>query len=1449
MELVANFELSNDSSLDALFEINASGTTWGSIDGNIENQTDLKGALDTLSSQIDGNHSEITTINNTLQTYGDIVTYDAANFATSAQGVLADTALQPNDNITELNNNAGYIDSSALNGYATENWVQGQIGNGALTIQRNGSAIGTFTANATQATTVNITVPTQASDIGALPDTTTIGNGATTILVNSTSVGTITANQTTSNTVSIHVPTTATEIGALPSDTTIEDLTTSAQQAALNSGATSVNISAIATNTSAISAINGKIPNDATTANQLTTEAFVNSSIATNTANFIGTFNSVAELEAYSGTLTNNDYAFVETTDSAGNTLYDRYKWNGTEWLFEYELNNSSFTAEQWAAINSGITTSGVSAIAANTSAIQGKQDALIAGTNIQLNGNTISATDTTYSAGANISIVNGTISATSTSYTLPAATTSSLGGIKVGNNLSISADGTLDSTGAIWGAITGDIDNQIDLQNTLNKKQGALIAGRDLQIVDSTTKTVSGSNYAVITDAKANSLTSVVLKGGCTQTGTPTPTSPADIVCNNGVLGFQNGQIYINGTTEKIEILGKNLFNKNASGNESGWYGYGSQIVGEPLRSKNASSNYNTSAPIRVYPNVTYTASNESGSSPSYLFLDKNMNYVDGFTNGNDTTKTFTVPNNNSIYYMRMPYPIANADICQLERGVNVTSYEPYTVIASATAANLLSVDTNYTDTQSVIDGTITRKVGIKVLDGTEDWYYDSSGNRFYVIILSKADSVLDLFSTHYQAARTTSTNNAINLSSSGTTLYIKDERFTTVATFQQFLREEYQNGTPVIILYPLASETTETVTGQTMANVEGYNDFGITQGSIDSLDFNISYTSRDVINYVGGSPVYSTSDTAEDTAEKVVSIPEITELKVGQMLIIQPSITSTVANSSIKLNNFPAYPMKYNGSAITTSTDSTVWNQNFPSLWVFDGSYWIFAGHGVDTNTTYSNMSVSEGTTGTATTSRVMRADYLKQIIQGTALTNLSTSTTAAVTATDTILDGVGKLQAQINGITVPTATSALTNDSGYITPEQLVAGTDIKITRLPDQYNELEYIQSDGACKIDLGIISNGNDTVIQKFQKVGTDTGNIQCWFGSIENTTPRFGIGVNAHSFFAGFNITGIMGAYDNNTHIIEIYKNGTDFMRSIDGVASSYSPANQNQPTINSYLFARHGSSSDVYDGNGTKIYYHRQWRTDGTPLLNLVPAERKADGILGFYNLVDNTFLVNTGTGTFTGGPEVHPLSTLDISFSNNSGYITSSDLSGYATETWVGNQGYLTTIPTATTSSLGVVQPDGTTVTINNGVISAAGSSLPSQTGNAGKVLTTDGTDASWGATSEVYPIIETYSNGTAWYKVYAPDSTGYKWCEQGGWLERTATGILSVALLKNYVNTNYSIQATNRAVDSYTSASTYYTPYVLSQTTSGFSLSSNASISNIGYFIWEAKGYIAS
>lgn len=127
-----------------------------------------------------------------------------------------------------------------------------------------------------------------------------------------------------------------------------------------------------------VTAIESKIPSQASESNQVADKEFVNSSIATNTANYISNegqpFTSVAQLEAYTGTVTNNDYAFVTGTDAAGNTFYDRYKAtvSGTtkSWAKEYRLNNSSFTAVQWAAIESGITSTHVAQISENASDI-----------------------------------------------------------------------------------------------------------------------------------------------------------------------------------------------------------------------------------------------------------------------------------------------------------------------------------------------------------------------------------------------------------------------------------------------------------------------------------------------------------------------------------------------------------------------------------------------------------------------------------------------------------------------------------------------------------------------------------------------------------------------------------------------------------------------------------------------------------------------------------------------------------------------------------------------------------------------------------------------------------------------------------------------------------------------------------------------------------------------
>ena len=87
----------------------ASSTTNGYLtvaDWNtFNNKQDAISDLATIRS----NASAWKSASDTIATYGDVVTHDANEFATAAQGWKADTALQSGDNVSELTNDAWYV--------------------------------------------------------------------------------------------------------------------------------------------------------------------------------------------------------------------------------------------------------------------------------------------------------------------------------------------------------------------------------------------------------------------------------------------------------------------------------------------------------------------------------------------------------------------------------------------------------------------------------------------------------------------------------------------------------------------------------------------------------------------------------------------------------------------------------------------------------------------------------------------------------------------------------------------------------------------------------------------------------------------------------------------------------------------------------------------------------------------------------------------------------------------------------------------------------------------------------------------------------------------------------------------------------------------------------------------------------------------------------------------
>lgn len=152
------------------------------------------------------------------------------------------------------------------------------------------------------------------------------------------------------------------------------------------------------------------------------------------------------------------------------------------------------------------------------------------------------------------------------------------------------------------------------------------------------------------------------------------------------------------------------------------------------------------------------------------------------------------------------------------------------------------------------------------------------------------------------------------------------------------------------------------------------------------------------------GPGSYWGTCTTAATTAAKVVTVSAAQNfrLEVGAMVTFKAPNTNTAQNPTINVNSTGAKPVFFDNAVITTGNLNKAGQNGRPATYIYDGTNWVWVSWSKDDNTTYSTMSVSEGTTGTATSARTMRADYLKQIIEHY----------------------------------TPTATSQLVNDSGFIT-----------------------------------------------------------------------------------------------------------------------------------------------------------------------------------------------------------------------------------------------------------------------------------------------------------------------------------------------------------------------------------------------------------------------------
>ncbi len=179
-----------------------------------------------------------------------------------------------------------------------------------------------------------------------------------------------------------------------------------------------------------------------------------------------------------------------------------------------------------------------------------------------------------------------------------------------------------------------------------------------------------------------------------------------------------------------------------------------------------------------------------------------------------------------------------------QIELGTTATEYEPYFDGGTALAEMLLKVG-DYQDEQEILSGDITRKVGVKVLDGTENWVYKSSEYPTFSLQLSDANGSLTAIPcTHFAGhSGTWASMPDGSVMLHGTNLGFRYDNITSSNDWKQWLTDQYAAGTPVIVIYPLATPTTESVAGQSLTIADGDNIVDITEASMNNLELEVKY------------------------------------------------------------------------------------------------------------------------------------------------------------------------------------------------------------------------------------------------------------------------------------------------------------------------------------------------------------------------------------------------------------------------------------------------------------------------------------------------------------------------------------------------------------------------------------------------------------------------------
>ena len=193
----------------------------------------------------------------------------------------------------------------------------------------------------------------------------------------------------------------------------------------------------------------------------------------------------------------------------------------------------------------------------------------------------------------------------------------------------------------------------------------------------------------------------------------------------------------------------------------------------------------------------------------------------------------------------------------------------------------------------------------------------------------------------------------------------------------------------------------------------------------------------------------------------------------------------------------------------------------------------------------------------------------------------------------------------------------------------------------TTVSSKYQILDHIYCDGDQHVNFTTIIPNNHKLEMKIQQDEYHDDNHLFganYNGAYSDGSRFFSITTSSNKFYWGRNGSEGNGGSWSSDPLTIVYNDFTDAEVKVNGVTigSGYEISTQGY----FFLFKRSNTTSSAenihkFIGN---FYYCKLWdRHSGILILDVVPAKRLADDVIGLYDLASGTFYENDGSGSFT--------------------------------------------------------------------------------------------------------------------------------------------------------------------------------------------------------------------